>query len=243
MKKAVLGIIVCMAGIILGFGMGKYSAKELSTQKEESGISAKNHEPWVRKSAEPAKSKLKKAKECYLCGNSNRSLMGLFRKYDDLGIICVNNWYVIDMKIRNHADDGSLTGPRGGMNTTYTATGEGGCFFHSSPNSDRGIATMEITYGDDSIFQVKNVQKHLCQECLDKILAVMETYEPESKPWKPRDLCLVDFNTLELYSLQGDYTTYYIGDYYVQIDTDKEDRMEVTAIYAPVLENGHKEGE
>lgn len=52
---------------------------------------------------------------------------------------------------------------------------------------------------------------------------------------KPRDLCLVDFQPLELYSLQGDYTSYY-----VQIDDSKEGEVKISAIYAPILENGHK---
>ena len=43
------------------------------------------------KKPESVKSKLKDPDKCYLCGYDNRSLMGLFRKYDDLGIICVNN--------------------------------------------------------------------------------------------------------------------------------------------------------
>ena len=36
------------------------------------------------------KSKLKNLEECYLCGNSNRSLMGYYRKFDTVGIIGLN---------------------------------------------------------------------------------------------------------------------------------------------------------
>lgn len=84
------------------------------------------------------------------------------------------------------------------------------------------------------------MQKHLCQTCLDKVLEVMEVYGPEDETAKPRDLCLVDFQTLELYSLQGDYISYYVRDYYVQIDDSKEGEVKISAIYAPILENGHK---
>ena len=54
----------------------------------------------------------------------------------------------------------------------------------------------------------------------------------------------MDFNTLELYSLQGNYCSYYVGDYYVEIDDSREEELKVTAVYAPVLEeNGEKVGE
>ena len=46
------------------------------------------------------------------------------------------------------------------------------------------------------------------------------------------------------YSLQGDYTSYYVGDYYVEVDDSREEELKVTAVYAPVLEeNGGKAGE
>ncbi len=51
---------------------------------------------------------------------------------------------------------------------------------------------------------------------------------------------MVDFRTLELYSLQGDYISYYVRDYYVQVNDSNEEKVKISAIYAPVLENGHK---
>jgi len=48
---------------------------------------------------------------------------------------------------------------------------------------------------------------------------------------------------MELYSLQGDYSAYYVRDYYVQVDDSREGELKVTAFYAPVLDNGYKEGE
>ena len=238
MKKIGIIITVCVVSLMAGIGIGK--EVEGHRQSSETELQ-EEYVPWDRKTPKPVKSKLKDLDHCYLCGNDNRSLMGLFRKYDDLGIICVNKWYVLDMKIRNHDDAGNLTGPQGHINTTYTGTGEGGCFFHARPNSDRGISKVTVSYGENSTLDMKFIRKHLCQDCLDKLMEVMETYGPEDESWEPRDLCLVDFNTLELYSLQGNYSSYYVGDYYVEIDNSKEEELKVTAVYAPVLEeNGKK---
>ena len=87
---------------------------------------------------------------------------------------------------------------------------------------------------------MKNVQSHLCQSCLDKLLEVMERYGEEGKDSGAKDVCLVDFQTLELYSLQEHYISHYIRDYYVQIDGRDGEELEVIGIYAPVLENGER---
>ena len=49
-----------------------------------------------------------------------------------------------------------------------------------------------------------------------------------------RDVCLVDFQMSELYSLRE----YYIRNYYVQIDVRAGDKLKVIEIYVPVLKNG-----
>ena len=147
--------------------------------------------------------------------------MDYFRKFDDLGVICTNHWYVMDMHIRNHDEDGNLTGPQGNGHMGYTGTGEGGCFFHTEQMSDYGISEVSVDYGEDSIFDVKK--------------------EETQKP-KPRDLVLVDFQTLELYAIQEHNAGYFIRDYYVEIESE-EDGVEVKAFYCPKLNNGKKDGE
>lgn len=37
--------------------------------------------------------------------------------------------------------------------------------------------------------------------------------------------------------------SFYVRDYYAQVDDSKEEKVKISAIYAPVLENGKKEGE
>ena len=121
-------------------------------------------------------------------------------------------------------------------------TGEGGCFFHTEQMSDYGISEVSVDYGEDSIFDVKKVQNHLCQECLDKLVESMEVFCEETQKPKPRDLVLVDFQTLELYAIQEHNAGYFIRDYYVEIESE-EDGVEVKAFYCPKLNNGKKDGE
>ena len=68
----------------------------------------------------------------------------------------------------------------------------------------------------------------------------MDSYGEEGKESGAKDVCLVDFQTLELYSLEEHYISHYIRDYYVQIDGRDGDELEVIGICAPVLENGER---
>lgn len=230
-NRAVIGICavcfavgICLGGFAVRFKMQNFSTEEMNAQGT-----------WERHEQEPADSMLENPEECYLCGNHNRSLMSMFRGKDDLGIICVNDWYVLNMQICDF--DGM-----GGGGTGWIVGAEGACRFRTDRNPERGISKIKVEYGTDSIFDVKKVQSHLCQTCLDKLLEVMDSYSYEGEDAGARDLCLVDFETLELYSLQEHYIAHYIRDYYVQIDGSKEEELEVMGFYAPELENGEKAG-
>lgn len=215
------GILAALLLFFTAFGKMKDTA-DMPQQEEFTSMEYKKL-PAVQ-------SELSDPEGCYLCGTAKESLMEYFRQFDDLGVISVNQWYVLDMGILGQdMPDGEKNGTR----TAMTGTGEGGDFFSSTQIPSRGISTVEVRYGEDSILDVKTVKKVLCQKCLDKLLSVMETYGPEGEEPKPRDLCLVDFQTLELYSLQEQHASYYIRDYYVRLD-QTEDGMEVEAAYAPV---------
>lgn len=233
-KKSVI-IGMCAMFFLAGIFLGRISLTAMNHEADVERV------PWESKELDPVTSGLENVEECYLCGKHNRSLMPYFRKFDDLGIICLNTWYVLDMQIRNHDEEGNLIGPQGGTTWGHTGTGEDSCLFIRSGNSDRGISEVSVDIKEKSYFDVDNVKDHLCQECLDKILKALETYGPEGEPVKPYDLCLVDFQTLEIYSLQDRYISHSVRDYYVYIEHEDE-KINVTAIYAPVLENGEKSG-
>lgn len=221
-KHLILAAGIFCAGVLEGIVfpkqvIGNFIAKEKNSK-------------WEFVTPEPAESHLKDKKKCWMCGNDDRSLMGAFRGSDDLGILCVNNWYVLAMNIRNLDQEGE-TIPALGMSLGMTATGEGGCIFKTETNPDRGISQVTVEYGENSNFDVKKVQDYLCQTCLDKLLEVMEVYGSTEENLLPRDLCLIDFQTMELYSLQDFHISYFVRDYYVQIESGE--KKQITAVYAP----------
>ena len=98
-------------------------------------------------------------------------------------------------------------------------------------NHARRISEVRIEYGEENYFDVDKVRGYLCQACLDKLIDVIDGYGDSECPI---GLCMIDFQTQELYSLQEQYVTYYIRDYYVKIESG-EDKI-VTAVYAPEQE-------
>ncbi len=96
-NKAVFGIgILCFtAGMYFGGVLAEVKRPEFLAEEQET------RRTWERQEQPPADSTLSDPAECYLCGNHNRSLMSMFRGRDDFGVICVNDWYVMDLQIRN----------------------------------------------------------------------------------------------------------------------------------------------
>ena len=176
-NKKVFGIsILCLiAGIYLGRASAGFEGHALlAEEKEAKGT-------WERKEQPPANSTLDNPAECYLCGNHNRSLMSMFRGKDDLGVICVNDWYVMNMQIRD------LDG-MGGSGFGRMTGDEGSCSFQTDRNPNRGISKVTVEYGTDSIFDVEKVRGHLCQTCLDQLLEVMDSYGYEGEDSGARDV-------------------------------------------------------
>ena len=119
MKKGYVGLLACASGILIGLGISRLDLTGYLEKTQE-----QEYHPVERKVPESVESKLKDPKQCWLCGSDERSMMDYFRKFDDLGVICTNHWYVMDMHIRNHDEDGNLTGPQGNGHMGYTGTGQ-----------------------------------------------------------------------------------------------------------------------
>lgn len=228
MKKECL--IITVSGFLAGILIGMVSP---IGEVQENAIFKSKVMGWECIEPKPVQSQLTDKSRCWMCGNDDQSLIGMYRGKDDLGVLCLNDWYVLAMDIRNLDENGNPVSVCG-MSMGMTSTGEDGCTLHTEKNPNRGISQVTIDYGKKKDFDSQTVQKHLCQNCLDKLLEVMEVYGYVQEEPKPRELCLIDFQTMELYSLQDEKSVYYIRDYYVQIDSGE--RKEITAVYAPDIE-------
>ena len=173
-------------------------------------------------------SKLKNTEECYLCGSHANSLMGYYRKFDTVGIIGLNQWYVLDLRLQAYDENGNKIEDSSGLSTSMGNTS--GMDYYVSTITSRGRASATIS-STDGMFNKKVVENHLCQVCLDKVTDTLDGYfEKGKEEYLP--FCLVDFETLEIYPMQKMNVSYSIRDYWVELD-HQDDEVEVKVYYLP----------
>ena len=164
--------------------------------------------------------------ECYLCGEADGSMMGYYRKFDSLGVIGLNEWNVIDLRIREYDDNGKEI-----INDSSSSMLMGnsqGVSYKVDSNSLRGMS--RASFSSDDKFNPTVITKNLCQECLDKVADTLVTYQTKGQNnYQP--FVLVDFSTLEVYPMQKENLGYMVRDYWVSLDHD--DEVKVEAYYLP----------
>lgn len=185
------------------------------------------YEKWLRSNGREdvslagLDSKLEDQESCFLCGYSNQSLMGYYRKFDTIGLISLNDWYVLDFRLKNYDENGvEDTDARNGS-STFGNTGE--IIYHCESSPKSGMAFVDVTLQEDYRLDVEFIQNNLCQECLDKIVESLEYTKWKNEKKEAVPLCLVDFETLEIYSLQGWHKGCRIREYWVEIHSDDEE--------------------
>lgn len=181
---------------------------------------------------EGIKSELKNNRECYLCGNSDRSLMGYYRKFDTIGLISLNDWYVVDFGLQEHDEQGN-TVKSDSLHTSIQITNTGEVSIMRSSSPGRGMASIDVSMSENYRPDIKMLQRHLCQACLGKVTDSLEISKWKSEKKQAIPLCLVDFKTLEIYSLQDWHVGCSIRDYWVDMEYSGE-KVEVKVFYLPI---------
>ena len=173
-------------------------------------------------------SKIEDIEGCYLCGNVDRSLMSYYKKFDTIGIIGLNEWYVLDLRLKAYDENGNEI-TESGADGAVSGQTQGVCYEIDYMGSRH---KSSATVSSEKEFDATFVQNNLCQECLDKVTDTLEKYckKGEKETFSP--FVLVDFETLDIYSLQGKYTGMSVRDYWVEVEM-AEGVTIVDAYYLP----------
>ena len=163
-------------------------------------------------------SKLKNTTECYLCGDSEYSMMEYYRKFATIGVIGLNEWYVLDLRLKEYDQQGVENGDTGSVSILGNTKG---VTYQIETLPSRGRSRASVS--SDDKFNAEVIQKNLCQECLDKVVKASMIYQCNEESEKYNLFVLVDFKTLKVYSLQGCYTRIVIRDYSVKISSSEDD--------------------
>lgn len=200
-----------MVGGVVLLALGVYFKEEL-------------YEKWMRSGGledvtyEGIQSTLEDQGACYLCGSSDYSLVDYYRKFDTIGVISLNDWYVLDFRLKCQDENGNEVNGEEGTSSSFGNTGE--VIYSTESNFQGTMASITVTLPDGYKLKPEMIQEHLCQKCLDKVLESLEFRKWKYEQKEAVPLCLVDFNTLEVYSLQDWHRGCLIRDYWVEIEPD-----------------------
>ena len=142
--------------------------------------------------------------------------MSYYRNFDTIGLISLNDWYVIDFPLKNY-DENEM---ESAASTSFLSGNTGEISYSSDGNPSRGMASIDVTLPENYEIDTNMLENHLCQNCLNKVAASLEYRKTDGENKEAIPLCIVDFKTLEIYSLQDYWRAYFVRDYYVEMDFD-----------------------
>lgn len=176
-------------------------------------------------------SKLDNIEECCLCGSNARSLMDYYHKFDTIGVISLNDWYVIDLRLKNYDSQGNESKTDSGTSMWHAKNKN--ISYDGTSTASRGMADIRISLPEDYKLNEEFLENNLCADCLSNVARILEHSYFENEESETIPLCIVDFKTLELYPIQNHYRAYFIRDYWVELDFGKENEITLFAYYLP----------
>ena len=132
-----------------------------SNASEKEDVSAKREADWSFQKPKVPETKLTDQEECALCGSRKESMTGMFSGKDAIGIISVNDWYIMDLKIKSGNEKENMPEDTEGKNTTRTTVGKNGRVLERSSESLRGISEIVVDYGEDRVLSMEKASQIL----------------------------------------------------------------------------------
>lgn len=159
-------------------------------------------------------SRLENQELCYLCGDDPRSMSAYYRQFDTLGFVSLNDWYMIDVDSQTKAGHKK----EAGMSDTVLRQVDTGFLKICTTNSAADLrSVMEVSWDGDMALDTTLIEEKLCQRCLEKVTESLTVQKYFCEDKQPMPFCLVDFQTLEVYSVQDWRTEYCIRDFQVDL--------------------------
>lgn len=160
-------------------------------------------------------SELADTSQCLLCGETAIKQMESWKESGTIGLIFLNDWTIVDFPLKEYpAEDERSRGSDPGVQ--YRSTTEATCL--SSGDPSRGMARMEVSWSGEHSLDSEFLQQNLCSSCLSQAAGALSFFKGEQEEKEALPLCLIDFQTRELYPVQDTYRAYFIRDYWVEMD-------------------------
>lgn len=212
-------LVLLIAGIHANYRLWK---------QEQTGPSEEEKQIRVEVTYDDWYSELTDSAQCLLCRGEVRKETEPGR--DSMGLILLNSWTVLNFQPRNSSDAEEENGHDNRSGVQYGHTGD--ITWLSSGDPDRGMARISLTLPEHCQIDEPFIRQNLCQSCLDKVTASLCFWKGEREEKEAIPLCLLDFQTSEIYSVQDWYRGYFIRDYWIELEFEDTD-ISVKAYYLP----------
>lgn len=220
------GMILCILVLLV---LEIHSGYRLTEQESNNAFENENqirievtYDDWL--------SELEDTSQCLLCQENSLAEMTYKSGRDTIGLILLNSWTVLDFQLKCSETEGAEELPDNTSGIHYGHTD--GITWLSDGNPARGMANIRLTLPEHCRTDENFIVQNLCQTCLDKVTASMHFWKGEQEEREAVPLCLLDFQTSEVYSAQDWYLGYFIRDYWVELDFEETD-VSIKAYYLP----------
>lgn len=160
---------------------------------------------------------------CYLCSDNTESELVRYFGHDNLGILNLNTFDVVELEINRYDRNGNqIMEAIGAMKMGQVDIGGISLSCRSDP--DRSLASASFTYKGEEI-EGQKISSYLCQECLDTLL---EKYVLEDVI---SPIAIVDFCDRTLTPLQKTCTGFAHANYLVHIDFEENGKIDMYFVY------------
>ena len=109
--------------------------------------------------------------------------MSYFRNFDTIGLISLNDWYVIDFPLKNYDENGNEV--ESATSTSFLSGNTGEISYSSDGTPSRGMASIDVTLPENYEIDTNMLENHLCQNCLNKVAASLEYRKTDGENKKP----------------------------------------------------------
>ena len=139
--------------------------------------------------------------------------------------------YVLDFPIKEYDENGKEIVDTT-SSTSLSSGNTGKISYTSNGTPSRRMAEIDVTLPDEYILDTNFFEKHLCSNCLKKVADSLQYYKSANEDAIP--LCIVDFETLDIYPLQSQWKSYFVRDYYVEINSGNS--IDIRTFFLPEIE-------
>ena len=91
-------LVICVVALVVAKNYGKIRLPK----KENNETDTVKNWQQTEETTLALLSKLEDNKQCYLCGNSDYSMMDYYRRFDTIGLISLNDWHVLDFQLKHY---------------------------------------------------------------------------------------------------------------------------------------------